>query len=249
MASFPYSGLSVRKRRPPDVHGRHAARHSRFSPMRIPSRTGATVAVVAALAQLQHAITQFVAHYPRRRWRGTATGAAAAGAQYCGATATHAPSPCCCAGDNDSPLAELGPRSDGSAGDPAHDRADCGPAPAAQYPANHPPVTPPRMAPPTGSCAAAFCIGAAMASESKAAAPNARYIVIRRAELEGTAIMERIMPIRSLLSECSFNTDQTEMIDHLGSILSCWLCEALGLDCPINAARPRRRGDRVRQPS
>ena len=56
---------------------------------------GATIAVLAALAQLQHAITQFVAHYSSPWWRGgTSTGAAAAVAQYCGATATH-PSPRC----------------------------------------------------------------------------------------------------------------------------------------------------------
>ena len=55
---------------------------------------GATVAVLAALAKLQHAITQFVAYYASPWWRGDSTGAAAAGAQYCGATATH-PSPRC----------------------------------------------------------------------------------------------------------------------------------------------------------
>ena len=31
--------------------------------------TGATVAVLATLAQLQHVLTQFVAHYPSPWWR------------------------------------------------------------------------------------------------------------------------------------------------------------------------------------
>ena len=218
MASLPYSGLSVRKRRPPDVHGRHAARHSRFSPMRIPSRTrrdGRRRRSPRAVATCDHPIRRALseaamAGQPRPAPQPPARNTAA---QRRPTLRRHA----VVLAITIAPWPSLALRSDGSAGDPAHDRADCGPAPAAQYPANHPPVTPPRMAPPTGSCAAAFCIGAAMASESKAAAPNARYIVIRRAELEGTAIMERIMPIRSLLSECSFNTDQTEMIDHLGS--------------------------------
>ncbi len=139
---------------------------------------GATVAVVAALAQLQHAITQFVAHYPRRWWRGDRrrsrrrailrrNGDPRSVATLLIASLlviTIAPWP------------RLALRSDGRAGDPAHDRADCGPAPAAQCSANDPPVTPPWIAPPTGSCAAASSTGAAMAMDSKAAAPKARYI-------------------------------------------------------------------------
>ena len=33
------------------------------------SYAGATIAVLAAFSQLHHAITQFIAHHPRRRWR------------------------------------------------------------------------------------------------------------------------------------------------------------------------------------
>ena len=32
------------------------------------SHAGATIAVLAAFSQLHHAITQFIAHHPRRRW-------------------------------------------------------------------------------------------------------------------------------------------------------------------------------------
>jgi hypothetical protein len=107
---------------------------------------GATIAVLAALAQLQHAITQFVAHYPRRWWwrnrdrrrsrrrailrrncdpRSVATLLIASLL-----VVTIAARP------------RLALRSNGSAGDPADDGADCGPAPAAQYPANDPPSDP-----------------------------------------------------------------------------------------------------------
>ena len=106
---------------------------------------GATIAVLAALAQLQHAITQFVAHYSSPWWRGNLdrrrsrrrailrrngdpSVATLLIASLLVVTVAARPG--------------LALRSNGSAGDPADDGADCGPAPAAQYPANDPPSDP-----------------------------------------------------------------------------------------------------------
>src|SRR3954471_9034719 len=99
------------------------------------SHAGATIAVLAAFSQLHHAITQFIPHHPRRRgrrdrdrrrsWRRAILRR-----------------------NSDPPVAtllitsllvvavparpRLALRSNGSASHPADDRADCGPAPAAQ---------------------------------------------------------------------------------------------------------------------
>ena len=106
---------------------------------------GATIAVLAALAQLQHAITQFVAYYSSPWWRGNLdrrrsrrrailrrngdpSVATLLIASLLVVTVAARPG--------------LALRSNGSAGDPADDGADCGPAPAAQYPANDPPSDP-----------------------------------------------------------------------------------------------------------
>ena len=99
------------------------------------SHAGATIAVLAALAQLQHAITQFVAYYSSPWWRGNLDRrrsrrrailrrngdpslATLLIASLLVVTVAARP--------------RLALRSNGSAGDPADDGADCGPAPAAQ---------------------------------------------------------------------------------------------------------------------
>ena len=100
------------------------------------SHAGATIAVLAAFSQLHHAITQFIAHHPRRGWRsnrdrrrrGRRTILRRNGAPRSVATllitsllvVAVAARP------------RLALRSNGSASHPADDRADCGPAPAAQ---------------------------------------------------------------------------------------------------------------------
>jgi hypothetical protein len=100
--------------------------------------TGTTLAIFATLTQFQHAITQFVAHYPssrRGRWRNLDRGCSRRAilrrnhnprsvATLLVATlliVTVAARP------------RLALRSNSSASGPADDRADCSPTPAAQY--------------------------------------------------------------------------------------------------------------------
>ena len=100
------------------------------------SHASATIAVLAAFSQLHHAITQFVAHHPRRRWRSDRD------RRRSGRRAILRRN-----GDPRSVATlliasllvvavaarlRLALRSNGSASHPADDRADCGPAPAAQ---------------------------------------------------------------------------------------------------------------------
>ena len=100
------------------------------------SYASATIAVLAAFSQLHHAITQFVAHHPRRRWRrdrdrrrswrrailrSNGDPRSVATLLITSLLVVAVPA-----------RPRLALRSNGSASHPADDRADCGPAPAAQ---------------------------------------------------------------------------------------------------------------------
>src|SRR5439155_25406786 len=98
---------------------------------------GTTLAILATLTQFQHAITQFVAYYPSRRWRRRSN-------RDRGRSRRRA-----ILGRNHDPRSvatlliasllvvtvatrpRLALRSNGSTSSPADDRADCSPAPAA----------------------------------------------------------------------------------------------------------------------
>ena len=97
-------------------------------------------------------------------------------------------------------------------------------------------MTPPRIAPPTGSCAAASCTGAAMAMDSKATAPNARYI--RFPQIMWNAILQ---------SGCG----GTEAYDPSTSASPYWLfflvladCSTGLVFCPATFSNPNKGGSR-----
>jgi hypothetical protein len=135
--------------------------------------TGATIAVLTTLAQLQHAVTQFVAHYPSpwgRRWsdgdrRGTRRRA----------ILRRHHNPCSVATLVITSLLVVTVAAWTPVAPPT-----IAPIAAPRPPSNAPPkiapAAPPRIAPPTGSCAAASCIGAAIAIVSKTATPSDRYM-------------------------------------------------------------------------
>jgi hypothetical protein len=99
---------------------------------------GATIAIFATLAQLQHALTQFVAHYPSPWWRRWSNRDRRCSRRRAILRRNH--DPCSVATLLVTSLLvvtvaarpRLALRSNGSTGGPAHDRADCGPAPAVQ---------------------------------------------------------------------------------------------------------------------
>jgi hypothetical protein len=101
------------------------------------SYTGTTVAVLAALAQLQHALTQFITHYPspwlrrsnRDRWRSRRRAILWRNHDPC-SVATLLVSTLLVIPVAARPRLPL--RSNGSAGGAANDCADSGPAPAIQ---------------------------------------------------------------------------------------------------------------------
>ena len=99
---------------------------------------GATVAVLATLAQLQHAVAQFVAYYPSPWWRLWGDRNRRCSRRRAILRRHH--DPCSIAALLVASLlvvtvaawTRLALRSNGSASGSAHDRSECGPAPAVQ---------------------------------------------------------------------------------------------------------------------
>jgi hypothetical protein len=103
---------------------------------------GATVAVLAAFTQQQHSIPQFVTHYPRRWRRGNRDRRRSRGRAILRRNGDPRPVSTLLIASllvvTVAAWPRLALRSNCSAGDPADNGADCGPAPAAQCPANNP---------------------------------------------------------------------------------------------------------------
>jgi hypothetical protein len=103
---------------------------------------GATVAVLAAFTQQQHSIPQFVAHHPSRWWRGNRDRRRSRRRAILRRNCDPRPVSTLLIASllvvSVAARPRLALRSNGSAGDPADNGADCGPASAGQYPANNP---------------------------------------------------------------------------------------------------------------